>query len=138
MFIVSLSLQAKIPIVPESELVPGERHEQATEVILHIINTYHYKKTVLDDNFSSGILDRYIDALDPNRSIFTRGDIAGFNKYRYLLDDDLKKADLNPAFEMFRLYRKRVIERADYAIKLLDTPFDFTGVKTPGPPIHRN
>ena len=123
---VSLPLQAKIPIVPESALVPAERHEEATEVILHIINTYHYKKFKLDDQFSDGMLHRYLDSLDPSRSFFTQKDINDFNKYRYQLDDDLKQANLNPAFDIFRLYRERVIERIEYAKKLLDHPFDFT------------
>ena len=97
---ISLPLQAKIPIVPESELVPAERHEESTEVILHIVNTYHYKKFKLDDQFSDGMLHRYLDSLDPNRSFFTQKDINDFNQYRYQLDDDLKQANLNPAFDI--------------------------------------
>jgi carboxyl-terminal processing protease len=112
--------------VPDSELVPADRHVRATEIILHIVNTYHYKKTTLDDQFSAGILHRYFDSLDPNRSFFTEKDIEGFNKYQYLLDDDLKQKKLEPAFEIFRLYRKRVLERVQYALKRLDSPFDFT------------
>jgi len=126
LFFVSLSLQAKIPIVPESALVPSERHEQSTEVILHIINTYHYKKVDLNDQFSVGILHRYLDSLDPNRGFFTQVDINDFNKYQFQLDDDLKQAKLEPAFEIFRLYRKRVNERIEFAENLLDTQFDFT------------
>ena len=126
LLLVSLPLQAKIPIVPESALVPAERHIESTQVILHIINTYHYKKVKLDDQFSAAILHRYLDTLDPNRSFFTQKDIDYFNKYRYQLDDDLKLARLDPAFDIFRLYRKRVIERISYAKKLLDTPFDFS------------
>lgn len=126
LLLVSLSLQATIPVVPDSELVPADRHVRATEIILHIVNTYHYKKTTLDDQFSAGILHRYFDSLDPNRSFFTEKDIEGFNKYQYLLDDDLKQKKLEPAFEIFRLYRKRVLERVQYALKRLDSPFDFT------------
>jgi len=117
---------AKIPVVPENELVPAERHERATEIILHIIKTYHYKKTTLNDGLSTQIFDNYLESLDPNRMFFTQEDVSHFEQYRYKLDDALNNAQLDPAFEIFRRYRAIVEERSKYALHLLDTPFDFT------------
>ena len=124
--LITLSVQAKIPIIEESQLVPGARHERATEIILHILKTYHYKKTSLDDEVSERILDRFLENLDPSRSFFLQGDIDRFSKYSHELDNDLLKGQLEPAYEIFRLYRRRVSERSEYAIKLLEHDFDFT------------
>ena len=122
----SLGLAAKTPLVPESDLVPAERHKEATDYIIHIIQTYHYKNKPLNDALSSQILDAYLDNLDPNHSFFTAGDINKFDRYRYQLDDDLKDEDLDPAFAIFRVYRHRVDERVKYALHVLDTDkFDF-------------
>ena len=79
---------AKIPVVPVNELSPADRHERATEVILHIIKTSHYKKTILNDGLSSDIYDNYLESLDPNRNFFTQEDINRFEQYRFRLDDD--------------------------------------------------
>ncbi|NIW10972.1 MAG: tail-specific protease [Gammaproteobacteria bacterium] len=120
------NIQAEIPLVDESEIVPAERHERATEIITHIINTYHYKSRPLDDSLSTSILDRYLDSLDPNRSYFLASDISNFDKYRFKLDNRLKDEDLVPAFDIFRIYRNRVDERINHAIAILDNDFDFT------------
>lgn len=122
----ALPLQANVPTVPESDLYPTRKHERATEIILHVIDTYHYKKKALDDELSSQILDNYLDNLDPNHGYFLRSDIDDFERNRYSLDDALKAGDLQTAFEIFRRYRQRVAERIALAVTLLDTEFDFT------------
>ena len=116
---------AEIPSVPESSLAQAERHQRATEIITHIIDSYHYKKKPLDDALSSAILDRYLENLDPNRSYFLANDITAFEKYRNTLDEALKKQDLTPAFEIFKIYRMRVDERVNFAVKMLQDDFSF-------------
>lgn len=119
------AVQAQVPLVEESALRPDDSQRQSTEIILHIIDAYHYKKRPLDDALSSRILDNYLEGLDPNRSFFTAADVAGFEKYRTSLDDDLRKPGLEPAFEIFRLYRTRVAERVDFALAQLGGAYDF-------------
>ena len=116
---------AEVRLVPESDLVPQQKHELATELITHIIETYHYKNKPLDDKLSSSILDRYLESLDPNRSYFYASDIKSFEKYRDKLDDALKEQDLSPAFDIFKIYRNRVDERVKYAIELLSRNYSF-------------
>ncbi len=121
----SYSVRAEIPVVDESRLVPAERHERATEIITHIIDSYHYKNRPLDDHLSSSILDQYLESLDPNRSYFLASDIHSFEKYRYTLDNSLKNGDLKPAFVIFKVYRKRVEERINIAMAILERDFNF-------------
>lgn len=124
--IFTLPLQAKVRTVPFSELVPDKRHERATEIIIHIIKSYHYKKTQLNDELSDKIYARYLENLDPNHSFFTQKDIDQFNKYQYEMDDSLRKSKLEPAFEIFRTYRRIVEDRIDFALDLLEDEFDFS------------
>ncbi len=111
--------------VPLSELIPSRNHQQATVVILKVIDKYHYKKAPLNDEMSSKILDRYLDSLDPNRSFLLASDINHFSTYEKKLDNYLLNARLEPAFLIFRSYRKRVSDAVAYAIDLLDKGFDF-------------
>lgn len=123
----SLSLVfASIREVPLDELQPTRAQRQSTLIILKVINEYHYKKHQLDDTMSKAVLDRYLEVLDPNKSFFTQADFDRFSVVSDRLDDDLKEARLDAAFNIFRVYRQRVDERIDTGLKLLEVDYDFT------------
>ncbi len=107
------------------ELVPSSSHKQATLIILKVMDRYHYKRHRLDDALSEKILTRYLESLDPNKSFFHQQDIADFSKYQTNLDDALRRAQLSPAFNMFKIYRQRVGQRVAYAMKQLQKTFEF-------------
>ncbi|MFK8067440.1 MAG: carboxy terminal-processing peptidase [Gammaproteobacteria bacterium] len=108
------------------DLTPTLAHKRATDLITSFISNYHYKKTPLDDQLSEQILDKYLESLDPNRSYFLLEDISKFEKYRTQLDDSLRNADLHPAYEIFKVFRKRVDQRVNFALQQLDKKQDFT------------
>ncbi|MET0065115.1 MAG: carboxy terminal-processing peptidase [Candidatus Thiodiazotropha sp.] len=112
--------------MPIEELHSTPEQQQTASVIVKVIEKYHYKDVALDDAMSNAILQRYFDELDPNRTFFLAGDIAQFSNYRDKLDDYLKNARIDPAFEIFRLYRKRVTEAVSHALELVDGKFDFS------------
>jgi carboxyl-terminal processing protease len=116
---------AKSQDVPISELVPTHRQQSTTRVINQALERFHYRKVSLDDDFAGQIFEKYIDALDPNRSFFLQRDIDRFKRTVRRLDDDLTRGEIDTAFEIFRLYRQRVDERIKYALSLLEAGFDF-------------
>ena len=119
------NVYSDIPLVPQSELVPAEKHIRATEIITYLINSHHYRKKPIDNTLSLSMFDNYLESLDPNHSFFLDEDIQIFSKYRYKLDDALLASDLDPAFDIFKIYRKRVKERVNFAISELKNEFDF-------------
>lgn len=125
-FFLTASLHAEIQVVYDNELIPNEKHTRASELITHILSTYHYKKTELNDQLSRQILDNYIDALDSNKSYFTKQDIEEFKQYETKLDDLIKSSQLEPAFDIFKRFRKKVEKRSQYALQMLETNHDFT------------
>ncbi|TDJ17068.1 MAG: tail-specific protease [Gammaproteobacteria bacterium] len=112
-------------LVPKSELTPAKKHKDATEIITHIINSYHYRTKPIDNTLSSLIFDNFLESLDPNHSFFLNEDIQNISKYRDKLDDALLKTELEPAFDIFKTYRQRVKERIEYAVSELGKEFDF-------------
>lgn len=113
--------------VPVAELKPDASHRQAALIITKVVDRFHYRKVPLDDALAADILDRYLRSLDPNRSFFSAEDVAEFNRYRDSLDDALSRADLQPAFDIFKRFRSRVDERVGKAVSLLDAnQFDFS------------
>ena len=116
---------ANVRVVPVSDLVVLDKHIKATELITHILTTYHYKKTKLDDELSSLIFKNYFKNLDQNKAYFISSDIESFERFKYGLDDAIKKSDISLAFDIFKLYRERVQERINYALKIINYDFDF-------------
>ncbi|MCW8944433.1 MAG: carboxy terminal-processing peptidase [Sedimenticola sp.] len=117
---------ASVREVSLDELQPTRSQRQATLIILKVIDEYHYKKHQLDDAMSKAMLDRYLEVLDPNKSFFTQADYDRFSVVSDRLDDDLKEARLDSAFNIFRVYRQRIDERIDMALNLLKVDYDFT------------
>ncbi len=107
-------------------LSPTPEHEDATEVIVHLMQRYHYSPVKVTDELSDQIFDRYLESLDPQKNFLLRTDVEEFEKYRFKLDDALKKERLQPVFDMFKRFRGRVEARTAYAKDLLKRDFDFT------------
>ena len=94
-----------------------EIHGETAVSLLEELQTKHYRTVEVDDNFSSAIFDSLIDTLDNSHVYFLRSDIDELSKYRYTLDDSLKSGSVEPGFEVYNTYYKRVLERLIYAIK---------------------
>lgn len=91
-----------------------------------MISKYNYKKVDLNDSISTVIYNRYIKLMDESHNYFLASDIADFDKYKTVLDDDAKNGNLNDAFYIFNVYQKRYIDRIKYSITQLDNDFDYT------------
>jgi carboxyl-terminal processing protease len=118
-------VSADIQTVSVSDLEPESKHIRASELITHILTTYHYKKTKLDDRLSSSIYKHYLKNLDQNKAYFLKSDIQEFDRYRFTIDDAIIKSDLNPAFDIFKRYRQRVDERIKFALDAVNKNFNF-------------
>ena len=105
-------------------LHPMPVHGATTQNIVDALASRHYVPSRLDDDLSSRILDTYIDDLDPSKSYFLQSDIDEFEQYRFQLDDDLTRGNLNPAFDIFNRYHERVIDRFEQVIAMLDEGID--------------
>jgi len=86
----------------------------------------HYSRTAIDDEFSRNLLDSYIKTLDSNKHYFLASDIEYFQRYRDTLDDTLRDNDMDPVFDMFRIYRLRAQQNLSFIIQSLDEEPDFS------------
>ena len=111
-----------------NQLTPTARHANLDQTVARLLSFYHYRQHKLDDHMSTVILDNYIEALDFNRSYFFAGDIAAFRKkYTTTLDNHLLSGNLQPAYEIFNIYQRRLQERTKSALEYLHhAEIDFT------------
>jgi len=118
-------VQAETPVVAIDDLNAMRSHKRATRLVTHYVSKYHYRRVALDDKLSEQILNRYLDSLDSNRSYLSDEHVSKFSRHRYRLDEALEESNVEAAFEIFRQYREQVAARSDFAIKLLDSEFDY-------------
>lgn len=112
-----------------SPVEPNKEEVKAARSTVMMLKHLHYEHKKLNDALSSQILDRYLKDLDPTRAYFLASDIAEFEEYRYLLDDDLGRGDLTHGFAIYTRYQQRFNQRLDYVLKELkkgSKNFDFT------------
>ena len=107
-------------------LKPLEEHPSEAYVITNLLKRIHYRKLNLSDSISSVIFDNYFESLDPNKAYFNAADVAKFEKYRYELDNQIPEGDLQFAYDVFDVYRRRALDQIDFVFSILQTEFDFT------------
>ena len=84
------------------------------DLISYVLERGHYDAKDMDDAFSEGVFDDYMDALDPYRRVLLQKDVDEFSKYRTELDDMIKAKDLT----FFNLTYARYQERLKEAVEI--------------------
>ncbi len=109
-----------------------EATDSERETIVEMIDQLeqrHYAKHPYDDGMSSTHLDSYIESLDRGKMFFTATDIAEFEKYRTVMDDQLHEGNLEAGFVIFNRFQQRLEERIESVIDTLPeqvTVMDFS------------
>ena len=124
-FSITLFLLAAAAYGKTEPLAFTKKHSQTAIEIIDTLSSKHYKKQLVDDNFSSRLLDSYFDALDPVKVYFLKSDVAQFDGARYSFDEALADGDLAQGFAIFNLYRERITDRLESNITLLNSDFSF-------------
>lgn len=125
--IVGFVSHAFTPLSDTTSIKPKAVYGKEAKVIAYILDNNHYRKIHLNDSLSSVILDEYIKNLDNNKNYFTAPDIALFEKYRYQLDDLIKAENVQVAYEIYSVFKKRFDERMKYVVtSLVSETYDYT------------
>ncbi len=104
-----------------AELEKEALREAVTRVLDHVENS-HYLNIRVDDRISRATLDNFLAALDDQRLFFTLEDEVRFREqYGDRLDDAIRQGQLDPVFEIHRLYLQRHGELRVFALDYLKT-----------------
>ncbi|MEC7946387.1 MAG: carboxy terminal-processing peptidase [Myxococcota bacterium] len=104
-----------------------------TNLVALTLERHHYTGQGIDDARSRQWLEGYIENLDPARMFFLGSDVAGFRaRWATALDDTIEQmpADLEPAFEIDKVFRTRVAERMKTIEAVLGRPQPLDGQDT--------
>lgn len=120
---------AAAPAVPPEAFRPGSDQQSVARLLHGYLSDsrFAYAPRPLDDTLAVAIFDNYLERLDPQRLFFTAADIERFRPWKTRIDDAIRSGELQPAFDLYVLYRQRVQERVAFARQRLQGEFDFTG-----------
>jgi carboxyl-terminal processing protease len=100
--------------------------QETSKLVAQMVPRYHLSQVRIDDELSKTLFEKYFRDLDPQKLYFLKSDIEAFEPFRTALDDGVKRGDVEFAYAVFNIYRKRVDERLVLAEEMVDGEFDFT------------
>ncbi len=107
-----------------------EKDKVLISVINYMLSNGHYLQKELDDDFSEHVFKSFIEGLDPSRRYFTQKDIEDFSRYKYLIDNQLKKADLAFYNLVYGRFTEKIKTAKKYYGEILAQPFNFNKRET--------
>ena len=116
--------------------VHAERDAEIGRLVGELLEQHHYLQKPITPDMSQRWLKLYFIALDPSHLFFLQSDIDEFTaKYGnnlgdLLLHSDSETAAIDPAFEIFQRYMRRVTDDVALSEKLVHEKFDFTKDET--------
>jgi len=115
----NFTAQAKTDNDPEKDKV-------LVTVLQYMLTKGHYAVKEMNDDFSKQVYTSFIEGLDPSKRYFTQKDIKEFSKYKYEIDNQLKKSDLSFYNLVYSRFLEEIKTAKQYYGEILINPFDFT------------
>ncbi len=102
-----------------------EKDKVLISVINYMLTNGHYLPKDLNDDFSAEVYKSFIEGLDPSKRYFTQEDLKEFSKYKYLIDNQLKKANLDFYHLVYGRFTEKIKSAKKYYGQILSQPFNF-------------
>lgn len=109
-----------------SDKIPPSKYERILQSVRELLVQGHYNPKEINDDFSRQIFTKYLEQLDPEKSILLQEDVEALRKYETTIDDEIKGKPVQFFLEASKLFNKRVAEEATTYKEILSKPFDFT------------
>jgi carboxyl-terminal processing protease len=104
---------------------------QVAITVAKLLEQAHFTRQKLDSSMSRKVLDTYLESLDYTKLFFTQEDIDKIHqKYDGALDQDLIVGNVQPARDIYAIFKERVESRAGKIRKLVNENFSFKSTRT--------
>ncbi|HWZ63716.1 MAG TPA: carboxy terminal-processing peptidase [Steroidobacteraceae bacterium] len=113
-------------ILPPGAIAPTDAQRVTARKICQLLEEAHYSHAAIDRRMSELVFQRYLEALDPQRSYLLASDINEFSAYRDQFDEMIRTGAIDPAYLMFARFQQRNRERLQYALSQLKSEPDWT------------
>jgi len=106
---------------------PPSKDEVIEDLLIQNLNNTHFKPQELNDSFSAHVFSLYMKRLDYNKKLLLKEDVDNLAKYKYSIDDLVKKNSLEFFDASLEIISKRTKEDQEYYREILAKPFDISG-----------
>ena len=96
------------------------------EVISYVMQRGHYDPKDIDNLFSEHVFDNFIQGIDGQHRFFLQSDINNLKRFRYEIDDQIKRADISFFNMTYDKLLTRMGQVKEFYSELLNDPFDFS------------
>lgn len=132
-FLMALALSAPMALAAPSDppaLPAAATADQMTtsKLVYGLLSDsrYAYRPRALDEATAKDVFKRYLETLDSGKQFFTQADVTRFAPFEAGIASALREGELEPAFQVFAVYRQRVGQRVGKARELLKREPDFS------------
>ncbi|MFC4260176.1 carboxy terminal-processing peptidase [Marinobacter lacisalsi] len=125
---IGTSLHASVDNGAYEAVSPTIEQARANILISRQLQFTHFREQSINDELAQEVFDDYLDYLDGQRIYLTQQDIQSFQPLKEQMAASLRTGQLQPGFDIYNRVQKRIIERMDYALGLLEggvDSFDF-------------
>lgn len=102
-----------------------DKDKLLVQVITFVLEQGHFDPIDLDDEFSAELFKDYIEIIDPVKRYFYESDFNDFEKFKLIIDDQLKTSDIT----FFNVVNDRMLKRFEETKAIykdvLSKPFDY-------------
>ncbi|WP_097460518.1 carboxy terminal-processing peptidase [Mangrovitalea sediminis] len=103
---------------------PTVEQARANILIARALQFTHYLHLKIDDKLAHKVFNDYLNDLDGQHLYFLQSDIDHFNQYLPTFATDLKTGQLDPAFDIYNTFERRIIQRIHYMLNLVNQGID--------------
>ncbi len=103
----------------------NDKDKLLLDLITYVLERGHYEPKSINDKFSAGVYDGFIDILDPTKRYFLASDLREFEKYKYQIDDEIKNTDITFFNLVHQRLETRMNEVKELYPELLSEPFNY-------------
>lgn len=93
---------------PQAEGINEVRQKALLKAVTQTLNREHYQARELNDDFSKRVFASYLKILDFQKRLFTREDLAAFEKFRLSIDDEIREERFEFYNTVLGTYEKRL------------------------------
>jgi carboxyl-terminal processing protease len=105
---------------------PPGKYEEILKLVGLMLSQAHYSPQDINDGFSKKIFKKYIDELDPEKTMFLKADMNDLQKkFEARIDDEIKGAPVEFFLAAGKTFNSRMEQSAAMVNELLAKPFDF-------------
>lgn len=99
---------------------PTVDQARANILIARQLQFTHFRDMGINDDLSGDVFDAYLNYLDGQHIYLSQQDVDEFSAVRESLGSALKTGQLQPGFDIYNLVQRRIIERLNFAIGMVE------------------